>query len=405
VKPSVAIAAVLLVGAVTLPVRLSWAQVSATTASEATAALGRGVAELRSGSAARAEQHLEAAIALAPRDPRGYYFQALALKRQGRSSDAEAMMHTGAMIEAQHGGAAYRIDQALEHFQGAERLAIETARRDARQSHQQSRVANQQARYAALEQRQALVQRSSSRLPLAAFANNVTLAQARAIAADASDPFADDGTAQLAGSATGDDNAAPAKSSDDSVFDAFAGRAPAARPRQPAAADNPFAAADDSAASPAGEPIAADIPEAARGTIKASGLLSIFGRSARSLGGMAEAAGNAAGDAMQMGRPGMGPGGDEFGEFGEAGGAPQQFGGPARGGPRMPAGRGLSGPPQPQNDPAADEPAAQFEGPSRSGPRMPAGRGLSGRGGMMPENAPAEDADFGDSADGDNPFE
>ena len=92
--------------------------------------LSDGIVAVYHGRNDLAIQHLDAAQAVMPRDPRVYFFRGIAKWRQGQRWDGEADFRTGAHIEVALG----RIDigRALHRIQGAERLAIETLRREAR---------------------------------------------------------------------------------------------------------------------------------------------------------------------------------------------------------------------------------------------------------------------------------
>ena len=147
---------------------------------------------LHSGRTSEATRLLDTARPSSRGTPGVYYFHSIALRRQGRSGEADAMLEQGAMVEAQFSGSRFAIDQSLERIQGATRLKIEAARRDARAAYAESRQTRQAARVAARDARQALVQRQPGRVPLEAFTRPVSLDQARVIAADHSDPFADD---------------------------------------------------------------------------------------------------------------------------------------------------------------------------------------------------------------------
>ncbi len=291
--------------------------VAARAQTDATTAFGQGVHALNGGSAAQSERLLSTATALAPRDPRTYYFQSLALRRQGRFDEAEAVLQAGAMVEAQYGGAAYRVNQALERVQGAERLAIEKARREAREMYGQARVANMRARYAAREARQMAVQRTPGRLPLAAFANSVSLEQARVIAADNTDPFKDDDPPPAVAVT---DSSSDDSSGGSSPFDDFAPTA---------------GTASTTTATTGTPPAAVEIPDEARGSVKAgnlfSGVRGLFGRSVESVTNMVPPGvlpGGAGGPPGGFGEGDFGGGDFGGGEFGPGGGFGEaEFGG------------------------------------------------------------------------------
>jgi hypothetical protein len=91
----------------------------------------QGVSAFFSGHCCQAETPLSLAIAANSQDPRGYYFRAFCLLRQGRTAEAQGDMLVGATLEAQQPGR-YAVGMALERVQGSDRLMLEQFRRNAR---------------------------------------------------------------------------------------------------------------------------------------------------------------------------------------------------------------------------------------------------------------------------------
>ena len=91
----------------------------------------QGVNAYFAGRSGQADVLLSEAIQWNSQDPRGYYFRALSLLRQGRMDEARGDMVVGAALEAQlpH---RYAIGAALERIQGGDRLMLEEFRCSAR---------------------------------------------------------------------------------------------------------------------------------------------------------------------------------------------------------------------------------------------------------------------------------
>jgi hypothetical protein len=98
---------------------------------DASALYGRGVHAYFAGRSNDADAHLSRALALDPDDPRAYYFRALCRMRLGRADEARADMEIGAAIEARHPDR-FGVGVSLQRVQGADRLALEKVRRQAR---------------------------------------------------------------------------------------------------------------------------------------------------------------------------------------------------------------------------------------------------------------------------------
>lgn len=91
-----------------------------------------GVEAYFQGRMAEAESAFSSLMAMDPRDPRAFYFRALALARQGRCDEARADMEIGAELESQAPNR-FDIGRMLERVQGPTRLTLEQYRRRARQ--------------------------------------------------------------------------------------------------------------------------------------------------------------------------------------------------------------------------------------------------------------------------------
>lgn len=90
-----------------------------------------GVQAYFAGQSQRADAYLSRAISGNPYDPRAYYFRALSRVREGRQSEAQADMRTGATLEARLANR-FDVGKTLERVQGPARLALEEHRRNAR---------------------------------------------------------------------------------------------------------------------------------------------------------------------------------------------------------------------------------------------------------------------------------
>jgi hypothetical protein len=94
---------------------------------------GRGVHAYFSRNFQDAHKLLSEAVTSGSKDPRVYYFRALADMRLGRPDDAAADLKLATEFEF-NGDEPVQVSKALERVQGAERLNIEEARRKARLS-------------------------------------------------------------------------------------------------------------------------------------------------------------------------------------------------------------------------------------------------------------------------------
>ena len=220
---------------------------------------GRGVHAFNGGDLIKAYDFLSKAIDGGINDPRAYYFRGLTSIASGREFEADGDFQLGAQLEAK-GGFGPAIGVALSRIQGANRLKLEDARREARLAFQSTARARSQARYGEMEAASGDVLREPPRpkatatqpappaIPPAAdapFAADAPAGTPKVESNDAlegtlTDPFADD-AAPAAGAAGG----APAPAAD--PFNAPAADA-GADPFGAPAADAP--AADDAGADP-----------------------------------------------------------------------------------------------------------------------------------------------------------
>lgn len=235
---------------------------------------GRGVHAYFSRNYLDAHKHLSDAVNSGSKDPRVYYFLAMAESRLNRPDDAAANLAMAAQLEF-GGDEPVQVSKALERVQGAERLMIEDTRRKARLAIRNASEERAKIRYENRVKAEARVLRSPP-------AGGVVPAGGvpAAGAPDKTDPFDPAAPAPLpevppggkpAAEVPGADPAAPAKPAADDPFGeapakpaAPAGAKPAAPveavpPAKPAA-DDPFGDAPEKPAAPAGEAPPAEAP-------------------------------------------------------------------------------------------------------------------------------------------------
>ncbi len=213
---------------------------------------GRGVHAYNGGDLIKAYDFLSKAIDGGIKDPRAYYYRGLTSIASGREYEADADFQLGAELEAK-GAFGPSIGMALSRIQGATRLKLEDARREARLAFQTTARARSQARYGEIEAasgevlrepprpRAAATQPAPPAIPPAAeapFAADAPAGEPKVEAKDAlegtmTDPFADDaapaaGAAAAAPAAGADPFNAPAADAGADPFGAPAGDAPAA---------------------------------------------------------------------------------------------------------------------------------------------------------------------------------
>lgn len=249
------------------------------------AAYQRGAGAYFAGRTDKAQEYLTTAIEYAPHDPRAYYLRGLNYLAAGDTQKAGVDLAEGARLEAQRGTSSPLVDRSLAAVQGPARVTLERIRRAARESAEvEERQILARARQEARQQREQRVLRTDFQLPMEALASRLTVEQALRVA---SKDRTGDSVAAMEGDA------------------AMAQRSPAAAVDD----DNPFAddAEDGSEVSTAAVQTEmagasgndAQVPEAARGSMKASSLFGIFGKAGRrALGGVGAAAEELAGEAM-----------------------------------------------------------------------------------------------------------
>lgn len=94
---------------------------------------GTGVHQYFSGNYGQAVSTLTAAINGGTRDPRAYYFRALAAMQSGAGgSDVEADLRKGAALESADADQFYAVGRSLERVQGSARMTLERYRALAR---------------------------------------------------------------------------------------------------------------------------------------------------------------------------------------------------------------------------------------------------------------------------------
>ncbi|MEM9352244.1 MAG: hypothetical protein AAGA92_04455 [Planctomycetota bacterium] len=130
------------------------------------ASYGAGVHNFYAGSYHRADAVLTQVIESVDRDPRAYYFRAMARLRLGRSMEAEMDMKVGAALEAMNPGQQLSVSQALQRVQGYDRQTLEKHRRAARVALAAERSRRSRARYEGLEDRESVILRSPQSVPL-----------------------------------------------------------------------------------------------------------------------------------------------------------------------------------------------------------------------------------------------
>jgi len=192
---------------------------------------GSGVHHYFAGHADQAASDLTAAIRGGTKDPRAYYFRALAEMQMGQQTQATADLQKGAALESADLNQFYPVGKSLERVQGSARLAIERYRAVARAQALDQQRKRASARYEQRRRAEAAVLRSS--VP----AGEVEAAKASAAeplpAKPAEeDPFADDKAPPTPDSEMPEPEAEPA-----------AADAPKAEPAAdaPAADEDPFA--------------------------------------------------------------------------------------------------------------------------------------------------------------------
>jgi hypothetical protein len=212
---------------------------------------GAGVHQYFSGNPAQAVSDLTAAISGGSKDPRVYYFRALAELRLGQQSQATADLQRGSALESTDVNQFYPVGKSLERVQGSARLTIERYRALARaEAHQR-----QQQRDAMRYEQRRRAETQVLRAPAVAAPAPASAPRAAAGAPPApgpavpatDDPFADTVESAPAGDKPAADAAAEEMPAEDSDAAAPAAEAPADDDPfgDPPAADDAGATSDD----------------------------------------------------------------------------------------------------------------------------------------------------------------
>ncbi|MGI8981495.1 MAG: hypothetical protein ACR2FY_19900 [Pirellulaceae bacterium] len=242
---------------------------------------GRGVHAYFSRNYQDAHKHLSDAVNSGSKDPRVYYFLAMAESRLNRPDDAAANLAMAAQLEF-GGDEPVQVSKALERVQGAERLMIEDTRRKARIAIRNASEERAKIRYENRTKAEARVLRNPPAAGIGAAPPAVVPAAGATVVPDKTDPFGAEAPDPLPEAPAGTKPAAevpgadaavpvvPAKPAADDPFGEAPAKpaAPAAKPAAPAeavppakpAADDPFGDAPAKPAAPAGEAPPAEAP-------------------------------------------------------------------------------------------------------------------------------------------------
>jgi hypothetical protein len=148
----------------------SWTPVAARASDEAVLAefYGRGVHQYFAGNYGQAIADLSAAINGGTRDPRAYYFRALAGMNSGQQAQVAGDLRKGAELESADLNQFYPVGKSLERVQGSARMQIERHRSLARAQAFQRRHERDLIRYEQRRRAESQVLRSSASAPLPA---------------------------------------------------------------------------------------------------------------------------------------------------------------------------------------------------------------------------------------------
>lgn len=194
---------------------------------------GSGVHHYFAGHIDQAVSDLTAAIRGGTKDPRAYYFRALAEMQSGQQAQATADLQKGAALESADLNQFYPVGKSLERVQGSARMAVERYRSVAR-----AQALDQQRKRAAVRYEQ------RRRAEAAVLRSPVPAAEVEAAKAAASepvpkpaeeDPFADDKAPPTP------DSEMPAADAEPAAADAPQAEPAADAPAEPAADEDPFA--------------------------------------------------------------------------------------------------------------------------------------------------------------------
>ncbi|HTU27685.1 MAG TPA: hypothetical protein VMF30_19900 [Pirellulales bacterium] len=122
---------------------------------------GAGVHEYFSGAYSQAISELTQAVDGGTKDPRVYYFRALAYYRMGDTTQAQADLANGAKLESADVNQYYPVSKSLERVQGSGRLLLERYRLQARAEAYRREEKRNLARYEAQRKAEAEVLRAT----------------------------------------------------------------------------------------------------------------------------------------------------------------------------------------------------------------------------------------------------
>ncbi len=126
---------------------------------------GTGVHHYFSGNPAQAVADLSASINGGSKDPRAFYFRALAEMRLGQQAEATADLRRGAALESSDVNQFYPVGKSLERVQGSARMMIERYRAVARAEAHQRQAQRDAARYEQRRRAEAQVLRAPAAVP------------------------------------------------------------------------------------------------------------------------------------------------------------------------------------------------------------------------------------------------
>lgn len=217
---------------------------------------GSGVHQYFSGNMDQAIADLTASIRGGSKDPRAYYFRALAEMQRGMQQQAMADLQQGAALESADLNQFYPVGKSLERVQGSARLAIERYRAVARAQALDQQRKRAAVRYEQRRRAEAAVLRAAAP---AAEAEAVKAAAAEPLPAKPAeeDPFADEKTPPTPDTEMPAEEAEPATEAPKPAAETSK---PAAEAAKPAAEASKPAAEAPAADAPAAGPAAEDDP-------------------------------------------------------------------------------------------------------------------------------------------------
>ena len=115
---------------------------------------GQGVHAFYSRNYTSARDKFTSAISQGSRDPRNYYFRAMANLRMGYQGEARSDMTLGAQLESRDPSYSRAVGRSLQRIQGRDRVILEQERQKARINAYAVRKARERQRYEQLRQRE-----------------------------------------------------------------------------------------------------------------------------------------------------------------------------------------------------------------------------------------------------------